>query len=182
MKRFILMSFFLRRFRSVNDDDSTEFAYTEQDQMTNSTTTTFTVENLKPYTVYSFRVTAINAVGRSKPSKDSYPSVTLMEAPSGKPKVTAAHNTSSTSLYIAWEAPEAQTVHGQFLGYKLTYRPRDEVEAEAEEVPIEDASATVSLYSSLFLLQRSFLDVNKSFYVDVLAVFSSFFTSTFIVN
>lgn len=52
----------------------------EQEILTNSTLGRHTVENLRPYTVYSFRVAAINVVGRSKPSKDSYPAVTLMES------------------------------------------------------------------------------------------------------
>ncbi|TRY66238.1 hypothetical protein TCAL_15064, partial [Tigriopus californicus] len=62
--------------------------------------------------------------------------------PSGKPRVTAAHNTSSTSLYLSWQAPETRTIHGQFLGFKLSYRPRDEPESKAVEVPIENPSAT----------------------------------------
>ena len=63
--------------------------------------------------------------------------------PSGKPRVTAAHNTSSTSLYIAWQPPERKSVHGDFLGYRLSFRPRDVDETKATVVPIEDPSLTV---------------------------------------
>jgi len=42
--------------------------------------TFYTVENLRPFTVYSFRVAAINALGRSKPSQASYYMVTLRES------------------------------------------------------------------------------------------------------
>ena len=62
--------------------------------------------------------------------------------PSGKPRVTAAHNTSSTSLYIAWQPPERKSVHGDFLGYRLSFRPRDVDETKATVVPIEDPSLT----------------------------------------
>ena len=34
--------------------------------------------------------------------------------PSGKPQVTAAHNTSSTSVYLEWLAPPLPTIHGEF--------------------------------------------------------------------
>ncbi|XP_059092018.1 tyrosine-protein phosphatase 99A-like [Tigriopus californicus] len=129
-------------WRSVKADDESGFQYLEQELHTNSTETRYTVNNLQPYTVYSFRVSAMNIVGRSKPGKNSYPTVTLMEKPSGKPRVTAAHNTSSTSLYLSWQAPETRTIHGQFLGFKLSYRPRDEPESKAVEVPIENPSAT----------------------------------------
>ncbi len=39
--------------------------------------TTHQVNDLRPFTTYSFRVAAVNAVGRSDPSPDSYYTVTL---------------------------------------------------------------------------------------------------------
>lgn len=36
--------------------------------------------NLKPYTVYSFQVIAVNMMGSSQPSKESYYMVTLRES------------------------------------------------------------------------------------------------------
>ena len=48
--------------------------------MTNSSGTRHTIDNLQPYTVYTFSVTAVNTVGRSAASKQSYPAVTLMES------------------------------------------------------------------------------------------------------
>lgn len=41
--------------------------------------TTYTIQNLIPFTVYSFRIAAVNAMGRSQPSKESYYMVTLRE-------------------------------------------------------------------------------------------------------
>jgi len=69
----------------------------------------------------------------------------LISEPSGKPRVTAAHNTSSTSLYLSWQPPEPNSIHGEFLGYRISYRPRDVGAAKAVEVPIENPKATVSL-------------------------------------
>ncbi|ODN00701.1 Protein sidekick-2 [Orchesella cincta] len=39
----------------------------------------FQVLGLQPFTVYSFRVAGVNALGRSPPSKESYYFVTLRE-------------------------------------------------------------------------------------------------------
>ena len=64
----------------MEDDDDIEFNYLEQEVHTNSSTMSYTVEYLQPYTVYSFQVAAVNHVGRSRPSKNSYPSITLRES------------------------------------------------------------------------------------------------------
>ena len=47
---------------------------------TNSSLTRITVDGLQPYTVYAFVVQAVNSVGQSRPSKQSYPAITLMES------------------------------------------------------------------------------------------------------
>ncbi|KAF2362294.1 Fibronectin type III, partial [Trinorchestia longiramus] len=44
--------------------------------------------------------------------------------PEGKPVFTSAHNTSSTSIELHWKPPPLNTIHGEFLGYKLTLQPR----------------------------------------------------------
>ena len=46
----------------------------------------------------------------------------LVQVPSGKPTITSAHNTSGSSIYLAWEPPHPATLHGEFLGYTLSYR------------------------------------------------------------
>ena len=68
------------RWRPVGVEDGTEFQWLEQETVTNSSGTRHTIDNLQPYTVYTFSVTAINTVGRSVASKQSYPAVTLMES------------------------------------------------------------------------------------------------------
>nr|XP_029727471.1 neural cell adhesion molecule L1-like protein [Aedes albopictus] len=47
---------------------------------TKNNVTSHQVSGLLPFTVYSFRVIAINELGRSPPSKESYYFVTLREA------------------------------------------------------------------------------------------------------
>ena len=78
----LLIFFFLqkKRWRNVKDDDESQFRYLEQEVYTNSSRVTkYTVTQLQPFTVYSFHIAAINHVGRSRPSKNSYPAITLRE-------------------------------------------------------------------------------------------------------
>ena len=60
---------------------------------TRSNLTHFTVDNLAPFTIYSFRVVAVNGIGQSHPSKESYYMVTLRE---GNSKTFKSH----TSIII----------------------------------------------------------------------------------
>ncbi len=46
--------------------------------------------------------------------------------PSGKPTITAAHNTSSTSIQLIWRPPPKQSINGEFLGYEISHRPRND--------------------------------------------------------
>ena len=106
---------------------------------TSSNSTVFQVDKLEPFTTYSFRVSAVNAMGRSTYSKESYYMLTLREVPSGKPTITAAHNTSSTSIRLSWRSPPADTIHGEFLGYRIAYKPRNAATSDAvKEIRIKD--------------------------------------------
>ncbi|XP_044256980.1 tyrosine-protein phosphatase 99A isoform X3 [Tribolium madens] len=106
--------------------------------LTPNNESSYQVTSLHPYTVYSFRVVAVNAMGASQPSKESYYMVTLREAPAGKPTITTAHNTSSTALHISWRPPHHETIHGEFLGYRIAYRPRDRGDEAFKEIYIRD--------------------------------------------
>ena len=44
---------------------------------TDDDSTSFRVDDLRPFTTYSFKVAAVNDVGRSKPSDESYYTMTL---------------------------------------------------------------------------------------------------------
>ncbi|XP_054721502.1 tyrosine-protein phosphatase 99A-like [Uloborus diversus] len=109
--------------------------------LTSDNNTSWQVIGLQPYTVYSFRVVAVNTIGASKPSKESYYLLTLREIPDGKPNITYAHNTSSSSILLRWAPPPHHTLHGEFLGYRITYRLRERARGE-REVTLRDPEAT----------------------------------------
>ena len=60
------------RIGENGDWDTTGFA-------TLDNRTEYYIDKLQPFTVYSFRVIAVNAIGASQPSKESYYTVTLRE-------------------------------------------------------------------------------------------------------
>lgn len=68
----------------------------------------------------------------------------IFAAPTGKPIPTTAHNTSSSSVYISWKPPAPDTILGEFLGYRITYRPRDRNPNDTKEIYIRDNTVEVS--------------------------------------
>ena len=72
------------------------------------------------------QVVALNEVGYSEPSVESYYMITLRETPTGKPTITEARNQSSSAIHLSWQPPHPDTLHGEFLGYKLSIRIRAE--------------------------------------------------------
>jgi hypothetical protein len=67
----------------------------------------------------------------------------MFKVPEGKPVMTIAHNTSSTSIYLSWTPPPTDKIFGEFLGYRITYRARD-VQHTANEILIRESSVEVS--------------------------------------
>lgn len=121
------------RVRNGEDTDWTD----SETVPTENNSTVYSVIGLKPFNVYSFRVSAVNGVGQSLESEESYYMITLREVPSGKPTITSAHNTSSDSIYLAWEPPHPSTLHGEFLGYQLSYRSRDAEKSNVTKIKIK---------------------------------------------
>ncbi|XP_054161930.1 tyrosine-protein phosphatase 99A-like isoform X2 [Oppia nitens] len=100
--------------------------------------TSYYVDKLQPFTVYSFRVLAVNAIGTSQPSKESYYMVTLREIPDGKPTVISAGNLSSGAIRVEWSPPNRNTIHGEFLGYKIKYRKHGLQLGVEREITVRD--------------------------------------------
>lgn len=59
---------------------------------------------------------------------------------------TVVHNTSSSSIYISWKPPPLDSILGEFLGYRITYRVRDNSAHEVKEIYIRDNTVEVSYH------------------------------------
>jgi receptor-type tyrosine-protein phosphatase gamma len=60
--------------------------------------------------------------------------MTLREAPRGKPLIVRVQNLSASSVVVSWRPPDNDTIHGEFLGYRLNWRPRDATDNDGPEV------------------------------------------------
>ncbi|OTF70572.1 hypothetical protein BLA29_004627 [Euroglyphus maynei] len=118
--------------------------------------TEYYIDKLQPFTVYSFRVIAVNAIGASQPSKESYYTVTLREIPDGIPIGFRCVNKSSSSLSFEWHPPPRNTIHGEFIGYRLRYHKNGNSASllvlHEREITIGDPEAKVRIF--LFKLKK----------------------------
>ncbi|XP_070769534.1 protein sidekick-1 isoform X1 [Enoplosus armatus] len=84
--------------------------------------TTWTVDRLKPFTSYKFRMLATNDVGDSVLSKETEAVTTLQDVPDEPPVILAVKPTTTTSVLVQWKRPSDDSVNGMLTGYRLYYR------------------------------------------------------------
>ncbi|XP_061096133.1 protein tyrosine phosphatase receptor type Fa isoform X3 [Conger conger] len=81
-------------------------------------TTRYSIGGLSPYSEYTFRVMAVNNIGRGPPS-DHVDARTAEQAPSSPPLHVQARMLSSSTMLVQWEPPEEP--NGQIRGYRVYY-------------------------------------------------------------
>lgn len=79
--------------------------------------------NLLPSLTYEVSVIAHNQVGRSEPS-DAINVTTSEEEPSAPPTDVQVESRGSSSLFVSWKVPPAESLNGKLLGFYIGYRPR----------------------------------------------------------
>nr|XP_020469940.1 protein sidekick-1 isoform X2 [Monopterus albus] len=84
--------------------------------------TSWTVDRLKPFTSYKFRMLATNDVGDSVLSKDTEAVTTLQDVPDEPPVILAVKPTTTTSVLVQWKRPRDDSINGVLTGYRLYYR------------------------------------------------------------
>lgn len=89
--------------------------------MTPDNRTQFEIIGLKPFTTYSFRVLAVNAIGVGEPSPVSHYIITLRQKPDSRLNILSARNVSSNAIKLEWLPPSIKEIHGEFLGYRIRY-------------------------------------------------------------
>lgn len=92
----------------------------------------------------------------------------FIAVPTGKPVTTTAHNTSSSSIYISWKPPAPDTILGEFLGYRITYKIRDKHNDTAKEIYIRDSSVEVSTPALLIVIHSRFQNPDSRLYITVI--------------
>ncbi|XP_036035397.1 receptor-type tyrosine-protein phosphatase F isoform X19 [Onychomys torridus] len=137
----------------------------QQHKVTFDPTSSYTLEDLKPDTLYHFQLAARSdmGVGVFTPTIEAR---TAQSMPSGPPRKVEVEPLNSTAVHVSWKLPVPNKQHGQIRGYQVTYvrlengEPRgqpiiqDVMLAEAQETTISGLtpettySVTVAAYTT----------------------------------
>ncbi|KAF6110979.1 protein tyrosine phosphatase receptor type F [Phyllostomus discolor] len=129
----------------------------QQHKVTFDPASSYTLEDLKPDTLYRFQLAARSemGVGVFTPTIEAR---TAQSMPSGPPRKVEVEPLNSTAVHVSWKLPLPSKQHGQIRGYQVTYvrlengEPRgppiiqDVMLAEAQWQPeeSEDYETTIS--------------------------------------
>ncbi|XP_053319066.1 neuronal cell adhesion molecule isoform X2 [Spea bombifrons] len=102
------------------------------------TQTTSTLD-LSPYVGYSFRVIAVNEIGRSSPSESSEQYMTKAAEPDKNPSGVKGIGTEPDNLVITWETLKGFFCNGPGLQYKVSWRQKD-IDDEWTSVTVANVS------------------------------------------
>ncbi|XP_020042508.1 neuronal cell adhesion molecule isoform X23 [Castor canadensis] len=80
---------------------------------------------LSPYVNYSFRVTAVNSIGRSLPSEASEQYLTKAAEPEKNPTAVEGLGSEPDNLVITWKPLNGFESNGPGLQYKVSWRQKD---------------------------------------------------------
>ncbi|XP_027749203.1 neuronal cell adhesion molecule isoform X16 [Empidonax traillii] len=80
---------------------------------------------LSPYVNYSFRVIAVNKIGRSQPSEPSEQYLTKSASPDENPANVQGIGSEPDNLVITWESLKGFQSNGPGLQYKVSWRQKD---------------------------------------------------------
>ncbi|XP_069899025.1 neogenin isoform X2 [Dipodomys merriami] len=94
---------------------------TDKEQDVDVSTHSYTINGLKKYTEYSFRVVAYNKHGPGVSTQD-VAIRTLSDVPSAAPQNVSLEVRNSKSIRIHWQPPSPATQNGQITGYKIRHR------------------------------------------------------------
>uniref|UniRef100_A0A8C0DWM2 Neogenin n=1 Tax=Balaenoptera musculus TaxID=9771 RepID=A0A8C0DWM2_BALMU len=94
---------------------------TDKEQDVDVSSHSHTINGLKKYTEYSFRVVAYNKHGPGVSTQDVAVR-TFSDVPSAAPQNLSLEVRNSKSIVIHWQPPPPATQNGQITGYKVRYR------------------------------------------------------------
>ncbi|XP_062859555.1 protein sidekick-2-like [Trichomycterus rosablanca] len=110
------------RYYTVQVRELPDQNWTVQSASVNHEATPYTVDRLKPFTSYQFRVKATNDIGDSDYSEESEAVTTLQDVPDEAPIILSVTPHTTTSVLIRWQAPAEEKINGILLGFRIRYR------------------------------------------------------------
>ncbi|XP_046708916.1 protein sidekick-2-like isoform X2 [Silurus meridionalis] len=110
------------RYYTVQIRELPDQNWTVQSASINHEVAPYTVERLKPFTSYQFRVKATNDIGDSDYSKESEAITTLQDVPDEVPIILSVTPHTTTSVLIRWQSPSEEKINGILLGFRIRYR------------------------------------------------------------
>ncbi|KAK5865788.1 hypothetical protein PBY51_020030 [Eleginops maclovinus] len=114
--------------------------------------TTWTIDRLKPFTSYKFRMLATNDVGDSVLSKETEAVTTLQDVPEEPPVILAVKPTTTTSVLVQWKKPNDTSINGVLTGYRLYYR---ELQVNVSTFAEAEVQATKNNTTSTLITTKS---------------------------
>ncbi|XP_069335914.1 receptor-type tyrosine-protein phosphatase F isoform X5 [Eulemur rufifrons] len=92
----------------------------QQHKVTFDPASSYTLEDLKPDTLYRFQLAARSdlGVGVFTPTIEAR---TAQSMPSGPPRKVEVEPLNSTAVHVSWKLPVPSKQHGQIRGYQVTY-------------------------------------------------------------
>ncbi|CAG2244562.1 SDK [Mytilus edulis] len=104
---------------------------------------TILVPNLRPFTMYRLRITAVNIVGPGNYSAPSRQFQTAQAPPNVPPDNVTVRAINSTALRISWAPLSQLNWNGYPRGYRMIYKRKDEV--NTHEVVLDTDSESYTL-------------------------------------
>ncbi|XP_038141195.1 protein sidekick-1-like isoform X2 [Cyprinodon tularosa] len=114
--------------------------------------TSWTVDRLKPFTSYKFRMLATNDIGDSVLSKETEAVTTLQDVPNDPPVILSVKPTTTTSVMVQWKRPTEDSINGVLTGYRLYYR---ELPANVSAVSNVGGQTTKNITTSALITTKS---------------------------
>ncbi|XP_076325922.1 cell adhesion molecule Dscam1-like isoform X2 [Tachypleus tridentatus] len=100
---------------------------TESEVIVPASETKAVITGLSPMTIYSFRISAVNDLGQSDPSRVVV-ATTDEEAPGGPPRDVHVQALTSSQVKVTWKPPETSQWHGNIEGYYIGHKITDSSE------------------------------------------------------
>lgn len=118
--------------------------------------TSYTVSDLKPFTLYRFRIQATNDIGPSRFSPESIEVRTYPAAPSKGISALKAVPITTTSVEVFWEPVEEQYWSGDTKtgGYRVVFQPVSDFPTALQATPKEEILG-INVSTSFFFLKTN---------------------------